>query len=43
MHDWDLFEDVAIAYGYENFAVEVPPTFSIGTQHPVSTIAVGSA
>jgi len=39
MHDWDIFEDVAIAYGYENFAVEVPPTFSIGTQNPVNTIA----
>ena len=39
MHDWDLFEDVAIAYGYENFAVEVPPTFSIGTEHPVNAIA----
>ena len=39
MHDWDLFEDVAIAYGYENFSVEVPPTFSIGTENPVNTIA----
>jgi len=39
MHDWDLFEDVAIAYGYENFAVEVPPTFSIGTEHPVNAVA----
>ena len=39
MHDWDLFEDVAISYGYENFAVEVPPTFSIGTEHPVNAIA----
>jgi phenylalanyl-tRNA synthetase beta chain len=39
MHDWDLFEDVAIAYGYENFAVEVPPTFSIGTEHPANAIA----
>ena len=24
MHDWDLFEDVAIAYGYENFDVQIP-------------------
>ena len=39
MHDWDLFEDVAIAYGYENFAVEVPPTFSIGMEHPVNAVA----
>ena len=39
MHDWDLFEDVAIAYGYENFSVEVPPTFSIGKEHPAHRIA----
>jgi phenylalanyl-tRNA synthetase beta chain len=39
MHDWDLFEDVAIAYGYENFDVQVPPTFSIGKEHPVNTVA----
>jgi phenylalanyl-tRNA synthetase beta chain len=39
MHDWDLFEDVAIAYGYENFSVELPHTFSIGTEHPVNAIA----
>ncbi len=39
MHDWDIFEDIAIAYGYENFDVQVPPTFSIGEEHPVHTIA----
>jgi phenylalanyl-tRNA synthetase beta chain len=39
MHDWDIFEDVAIAYGYENFAVELPPTFSIGKEHPANRIA----
>jgi phenylalanyl-tRNA synthetase beta chain len=39
MHDWDLFEDVAISYGYENFAVELPPTFSLGTEHPANAIA----
>jgi phenylalanyl-tRNA synthetase beta chain len=39
MHDWDIFEDVAIAYGYENFAVEISPTFAIGRAHPVMVIA----
>src|SRR5208337_3310807 len=39
LHDWDLFEDVAIAYGYENFDVVMPPTFSIGTEHPVNVVA----
>ena len=38
MHDWDIFEDVAIAYGYENFAVEISPTFAIGRAHPVMVI-----
>jgi phenylalanyl-tRNA synthetase beta chain len=39
MHDWDVFEDVAIAYGYERFDAELPPTFTIGNAHPVSVIA----
>jgi len=39
MHDWDIFEDVAIAYGYDKFAVEISPTFAIGRAHPVYIIA----
>lgn len=39
MHDWDIFEDAAIAYGYEHFNAELPPTFTIGSAHPVITIA----
>lgn len=39
MHDWDIFEDVAIAYGYDKFAVEISPTFAIGRAHPVYTFA----
>lgn len=35
MHDWDIFEDVAVAYGFENFNAELPPTFTIGEEHPV--------
>jgi phenylalanyl-tRNA synthetase beta chain len=39
MHDWDIFEDVAIAYGYDNFTVEISQTFAIGRAHPVYTVA----
>jgi phenylalanyl-tRNA synthetase beta chain len=39
MHDWDLFEDVAIAYGYDKFAVGISPTFAIGRSHVVYTTA----
>jgi phenylalanyl-tRNA synthetase beta chain len=34
MHDWDLFEDVGIAYGYERFTPALPPTPTIGQEHP---------
>lgn len=39
MHDWDIFEDAAIAYGYENFQAEMPKTFTIGKPHKVSIMA----
>jgi phenylalanyl-tRNA synthetase beta chain len=35
LHDWDIYEDVAIAYGYERITPELPPTFTIGKEHPV--------
>jgi len=35
MHDWDIFEDVAIAYGYGNFNAGISKTFSIGSAHPI--------
>ncbi len=38
MHDWDIFEDVAIAYGYRNFEAEIPATFTVGQEHPASRI-----
>ncbi|MCX6694424.1 MAG: phenylalanine--tRNA ligase subunit beta, partial [Methanomicrobiales archaeon] len=38
MHDWDIFEDVAIAYGYANFTPVLPRTFTVGRSHPVSTV-----
>lgn len=34
MHDWDIFEDVAIAYGFDNLVAELPNTFTIGKEHP---------
>ena len=39
MHDWDLFEDVAIAYGYEKIESLPPKTFTVGKPHPVQVIA----
>jgi phenylalanyl-tRNA synthetase beta chain len=35
MHDWDLFEDVAIAYGYDRLESQPPRTFTVGKPHPV--------
>ena len=35
MHDWDIFEDVAIAYGYDRFQPALPPVFTIGHEHRV--------
>ena len=35
MHDWDLFEDVAIAYGYDKLESQPPRTFTVGKPHPV--------
>lgn len=35
LHDWDIFEDVSIAYGYENVPAELPSTFTIGKEHPI--------
>ena len=36
MHDYDLFEDVAIGYGYERIAPMLPETMTIGEEHFVS-------
>ncbi|MDD1695811.1 MAG: phenylalanine--tRNA ligase subunit beta [Methanoregula sp.] len=35
MHDWDIFEDVAIAYGYDRILDTPPATFTVGKPHPV--------
>jgi phenylalanyl-tRNA synthetase beta subunit (EC 6.1.1.20) len=38
MHDWDLFEDVGIAYGYEHITPVLPPTPTVGEEHPISRL-----
>ncbi len=39
MHDWDIYEDVAIAYGYNQMEGTVPKIFSLGKEHPIMTKA----
>jgi phenylalanyl-tRNA synthetase beta chain len=36
MHDYDVFEDVAIGYGYEKITSVLPETMTIGEEHPLS-------
>lgn len=38
LHEVDLIEDVAIAYGYENFVAEIPEISTIGQENPKETI-----
>ncbi len=38
LHGWDLVEDVAIGYGYENLPAKLPRTFTIGSSHERSII-----
>ncbi len=38
LHEVDLIEDVAIAYGYENFIPEIPEISTIGSENPKETI-----
>jgi len=40
LHDWDIFEDVAIAFGYDRITPSLPGTFTIGRPHPVPEAAV---
>jgi phenylalanyl-tRNA synthetase beta chain len=39
MHDWDIFEDVAIAYGYDKIQDLPPKTYTVGKPHPVQVHA----
>jgi phenylalanyl-tRNA synthetase beta chain len=35
LHDWDVFEDLAIAYGYDRFPLELPRRQTIGDPLPM--------
>ncbi|NLD56759.1 MAG: phenylalanine--tRNA ligase subunit beta [Methanomicrobiales archaeon] len=39
MHDWDIFEDVAIAYGYDRIIAAPPATFTVGKPNAVQVNA----
>jgi phenylalanyl-tRNA synthetase beta chain len=39
LHDWDIFEDVAIAYGFENFDAALPATTTVAREHPINAVA----
>ena len=36
MHAYDIFEDIAIGYGYDSILPEMPETMTIGVEHPLS-------
>ncbi len=38
LHEVDLIEDIAIAYGYENFVPEIPKISTIGSEDPKEKI-----
>jgi phenylalanyl-tRNA synthetase beta chain len=38
LHEVDLIEDIAIAYGYENFVPEIPKISTIGEENPKEII-----
>jgi phenylalanyl-tRNA synthetase beta chain len=38
LHEIDLAEEVAIAYGYDNFIPEIPKISTIGEENPVSSL-----
>jgi phenylalanyl-tRNA synthetase beta chain len=35
MHSWDIFEDAAKGYGYENLAADLPKTVTVGKTNPI--------
>lgn len=36
LHNYDLVEDIAKGYGYENIKVKIPETYTAGKSHPIS-------
>jgi len=39
MHEWDVYEDVAIGAGFSNLDARLPATFATGHEHPVNALA----
>jgi phenylalanyl-tRNA synthetase beta chain len=39
MHDYDIFEDVAIGFGFDNLESPLPPSTTLGCEHPVMSRA----
>jgi phenylalanyl-tRNA synthetase beta chain len=39
MHEWDVYEDVAIGAGFGNLEAELPTTFATGCEHPIIALA----
>lgn len=42
MHEWDVFEDVAIGYGFSNIKPELVPTMTVGSAQPVEEFSVNA-
>jgi phenylalanyl-tRNA synthetase beta chain len=38
LHNFDLVEDIAKGYGYENIKVRIPETYTAGKSHPISLL-----
>ena len=38
LHNYDLVEDIAKGYGYENIKVSIPETYTAGKSHPISQL-----
>ena len=38
MHDCDVYEDVAIAYGYDRIETTFPPICTVGKPHPIQVL-----
>jgi phenylalanyl-tRNA synthetase beta chain len=41
LHAWDVIEDAAIGYGYDNIKPEFPTTFSIGKPNEIELLSKG--
>jgi phenylalanyl-tRNA synthetase beta chain len=39
MHEYDIFEDVAISYGYHNIAPRLVPSMTVGSHQPVEELS----